>query len=202
MYRRKDYIGFHVICTALATAAVAFVAGIALFGIKSLLSLFTLTEASFFMGVVGGAISLCSTILVSALGIAAITGLYLYHCSRNGTLYNSVMPYSHRPNFDFDLSGMKLVAFVFSLTSAAVFVVLIVALMVMTHTSLLTTHTELLMKLRTWMWLLFMPQASALLLRCSSVLTTLISRCTNLIHSRLSSGKRLYLLLIFANWIR
>lgn len=93
------------------------------------------------------AISLCSTILVSALGIAAITGLYLYHCSRNGTLYNSVMPYSHRPNFDFDLSGMKLVAFVFSLTSAAVFVVLIVALVVMSHTSLLTTHTELLMKL-------------------------------------------------------
>jgi hypothetical protein len=147
MYRRKDYIGFHIICTALATAAVAFVAGLALFGIKSLLSLFTVTEASFFIGVIGGAISLCSTILVSALGIAAITGLYLYHCSRNGTLYNSVMPYSHRPNFDFDLSGMKLVAFVFSLTSAAVFVVLIVALVVMSHTSLLTTHTELLMKL-------------------------------------------------------
>lgn len=147
MYRRKDYIGFHVICTALATAAVAFVAGLALFGIKSLLSLFTVTEASFFVGVIGGAISLCSTILVSALGIAAITGLYLYHCSRNGTLYNSVMPYSHRPNFDFDLSGMKLVAFVFSLTSAAVFVVLIVALVVMSHTSLLMTHTELLMKL-------------------------------------------------------
>lgn len=61
MYRRKDYIGFHVICTALATAAVAFVAGLALFGIKSLLSLFTVTEASFFIGVIGGAISLCST---------------------------------------------------------------------------------------------------------------------------------------------
>lgn len=95
----------------------------------------------------GSVLRMCSTILVSALGIAAITGLYLYHCSRNGTLYNSVMPYSHRPNFDFDLSGMKLVAFVFSLTSAAVFVVLIVALVVMSHTSLLTTHTELLMKL-------------------------------------------------------
>lgn len=86
MYRRKDYIGFHIICTALATAAVALVAGIALFGIKCLLSLFALTEASFFMGVVGGAISLCSTIFVSALGIAAITGLYLYHCSRNKSI--------------------------------------------------------------------------------------------------------------------
>lgn len=41
MYRRKDYIGFHVICTALATAAVAFVAGLALFGIKSLLTTHT-----------------------------------------------------------------------------------------------------------------------------------------------------------------
>lgn len=147
MYRRKDYIGFHIICTALATAAVAFVAGVALFGIKSLLSLFTLTEASFFMGVVGGAISLCSTIFVSALGITAIAGLYLHHCSCNGTLYDSVMPYGRRPDFDFDLSGMKLVAFVISLTSAAVFVVLIVALVIMTHTSLLTTHTALLMEL-------------------------------------------------------
>lgn len=147
MYRRKDYIGFHIICTALATAAVTFVAGIALFGIKCLLSLFTLTEASFFMGVVGGAISLCSTIFVSALGIAAITGLYLHHCSRNGTLYDSVMPYGRRPDFSFDLSGMKLVAFVISLTSASVFIVLIVALVIMTHTNLLTTHTELLMKL-------------------------------------------------------
>lgn len=64
-----------------------------------------------------------------------------------GVIHDSVMPYGRRPDFDFDLSGMKLVAFVISLTSAAVFVVLIVALVIMTHTSLLTTHTALLMKL-------------------------------------------------------